>query len=89
MIRGYYEIEGGKNYAQIAVLGKLCDMISENKIFDFVVIDNSTLRDRPNNTKCKYGPFNLVVENSENGLKKTEQFKKQQKSFITYWIFQN
>lgn len=66
MIYGYYEL-GGRYWCQVDCLGTVCDMLSEKFPNDFKVFDNTPLREFQNETKNKYGPWNLVLENPENG----------------------
>jgi hypothetical protein len=65
MIYGYYETEG-RLWCQVDALGTVCDMLSKKLTNNFKIFNSAHFR-IVNDTRNRFGPWNLSLENSENG----------------------
>lgn len=63
MIHAYYETQG-RRYCQVDVLGKVCDILSSMLNGDIRIFNSAEYR-VPNDTRNRYAPWNLSLENPD------------------------
>lgn len=66
MIHAYYEVNG-RAFCQVDALGKVCDLLHDKFGDQIKIFNSANFRDPPNHVWNRYSPWNLSIENPENG----------------------